>query len=276
MANVQPEHGTAPVAYAILDALSRDGKMRMPAQIMLWVMRNTWGRRTHGPGGQRRKTCSFTWTKIADHIGADHSRSRVSRVGRELIESGRLYVDARGHIGIQKDYEKWVEGPGAEVPRQGGRSAPGQISTPGGAEVPRQGGQIGTSIRERAREVLTAQSKPISLSGANQTLPNGKNDTPTARADAGLADFPPMDHPEYSRLSFKVQDRLAERWESSIAEERKKVACRKCQIVPRAENWAWCRGCTSCGECGAKPGNGRIFVAVKNEIICKECREKKL
>ena len=106
MADIQPEHGTAPIAYELLEAFMRDRFHSLVSRITYWVLRNTYGRRT-SKGGERRKTCAYSWRAIALAVDAD--RSDVSRTGRALLASGRLLLDSRGHIGIQKDTEKWAE-----------------------------------------------------------------------------------------------------------------------------------------------------------------------
>ena len=107
------EHGTTPIAYDLLEAMMRDSMRTLAERIWTWVLRNTYGRRVHGKG-PRRKTCAFTWRKIAEQIKAD--RSDTSRAGRALLASKRLLLDARGHVGIQKDPDKWLEWTGIRSP----------------------------------------------------------------------------------------------------------------------------------------------------------------
>lgn len=218
MADVQPENGTAPIAYALLEALSRDRKMGLHARVTVWVLRNTYGRRVHGQG-PRRKTCAFSWQKIAEQIGYEDHRSRISRVGRELIATGRLFVDARGHIGIQKDYEKWAEGPGPVTPRaKVARASLGQRKVASGPVT----GPLRVAYKERAREVVAVQSEPVSLTRAPSSgpgagkLPGGMIDTMRARADLGHADFPPDAHPGWAREDFRRREEYMAEWRMGV------------------------------------------------------------
>ena len=279
MADVQPEHGTAPIAYAMLAALSRDGKMRTPAQIIFWVLRNTYGRRTQGKGSSRRKTCAYTWTKIADQIGQAKNRSRVSRAGRDLIESGRLYLDAQGHIGIQKDWEKWAEGPGsiwhsdcATLTRVNPAQSPGQSGTPAGSI---QHAYVGC-----AREVLTEQSYPLIGGPEKNVVVNVPTDTATARAALGDPAKPPHELPEFLRLSFKLQNDLMEQWRArqkpAPAAAAKK--CRHCVsaaidgALVCAED-AWCLDCDAAGRETCAPA-AKLTPHPVNDggMICPACR----
>lgn len=278
MADVQPEHGTAPIAYALLSALSRDGRMRTPAQIIFWVLRNTYGRRAQGKGTPRRKTCAYTWTKIADQIGQTKNRSRVSRAGRDLIESGRLYLDARGYIGIQKDWEKWAEGPGsnwhsdrAGLTRVKLAQSPGQTGTPAGSI---QHAYVGC-----AREVLTVKSYPLILDGQKNSIAKDSNDTPTARAERGDPAKPPHELPEFSRLSFKVQNRLIEQWEAKVkpAPSAAAAKCVHCvsPAIPGAKVCGECAWCLDCDEAGrdsrTSPAELTTHPVNPGGMICRGC-----
>jgi hypothetical protein len=206
----------------------------------------------------RRK--SNGWLGINSRIG-DWSRPRA---GRDFD------FDSRPNPGMGPKHRDKVS-PGQGVPVRGGQVVPVRL----GQGVPVTPGQVvpplAGSYKERARVETLEKQRGEGL----PPLPGGKNDTPTNRAEAGLADFPPQDHAAFAKLSFKLQDRLADRWETRVAEERKKSSCRKCQTRPRAaEKWPFCRTCTVCAKCGRQAGGGMIYHVTKSEIQCDVCKKK--
>lgn len=214
MANVQPEHGTAPIAYELLEALYKDNARALADRIILWVLRNTYGRRHHKTK-ERRKTCSFTWRVIAKEIEAD--ASDVGRAGRSLLASNRLLLDARGHIGIQKNPEKWLpwnpvrirkgRKPLAKSPEQ---KAPTQK---GLSPLPRRGF---LHHSPNARAVLSGESEPGSPSRAPApSLPNGLPDTSRNRVELASWTHPPDAASDYARLNFDKQREHDQEWEAN-------------------------------------------------------------
>jgi hypothetical protein len=225
-------------------------------------------------------TCCFTWTDIAEQIGARHHRSRVSRVGRELIQSGRLFVDQKGHIGIQKDYDRWVQGPGPVLSEGGPEVARARSGPSAGPEVAREPGQFRTSIRERARAVLTVESYPV-IEGPPPVTPR-PNDTPTARAIMGDPAKPPQDHPDFLRLSFKLQDRLADDWLARVKARNSgpKAKCWMCSTRGAVLGAALCAECAWCWKCddAGRPSKGKpaemVIPRDGGRPICRECASK--
>lgn len=200
------------------------------------------------------------WVGINSRIG-DWKRPRV---GRDFDFDRR----PRGDLGL---WTRDTLTPGQGVPYRGGQGVPYE----GGQPVPPNGGQGVPGLEVPSKERARVETLEKQRGEGPTTLSNGKTDTPFNRAEAGLADFPPMDHPAYAGLSYKLQDKFADRWEQRVAEERKKNNCRKCGQVPRADKWPLCRGCTTCDDCGAPAGGGRKFTLEKGKISCNECTEKK-
>lgn len=233
MADVQPENGTAPIAYAILEAFSRDPAVSISGRVMIWVLRNTYGRRAQNRG-LRRKTCFYSWVKIADEIGA--SRSDVSRAGRRLLSTKRLVLDARGHIGLQKDYDEWAPwGERAQMPRgkcHGGKNAHerAQMRT---LTVRKQ-----QPYKGRAREVLSVQSEPERVlpaparpANGPSLLPNGRADTLRSRAELGHPQFPPDEHPDWPRADFKRRSEHQDDWDRAQQVRENDERARQAQVI---------------------------------------------
>ena len=264
-------------------------------RVIAWVKARTYGVRVKD--GERwaaldaiAVSSSFVSTDTGLH------RVRVREAVEALLRDGVLRRKNNGWLGINSRLDAWKrEKQGRDfnfdakprtdigrrtwdslTPVQGVLGGGGQgVLENGGQGVLGRPGQGVPHPEVPSKERVRVENGEREIGESPKVLLNGKNDTPHARAEAGLADFPPMDHEGYGRLSFKQQDKLADRWEARVAEERKKTACRKCQIVPHEKGWPYCRGCTACAHCDAKTGNGRKFTLVRNEIVCNDCKEKK-
>ncbi len=95
---------------------------------------------------------------------------------------------------------------------------------------------------------------------------------PRNRAALGHADYVPEDHPEFKRLSFKLQDELNETWKASWERERKRLACRKgCGRDRASEAWPYCRPCTVCHVCGDGADGLKKFMTGAAGITCTTC-----
>ena len=288
-------HDFMKVSRDLEEALARGSFTACELRVIGWFKARTYGVRVKdGEKWAALDAIAVSSSFVSSDTGLN--RGRVKEAIEALLGDQILRRKTNGWLGINSRLDAWKRDPqgrdfdfNAKPRTDIGRRAwdkpsLGQCVTGGGGQgVPGNGGQ---GVPDDQGQGVTGQISPYmerarvekgetEIGESPKLLPNEKNDTPHVRAESGLADFPPMDHPAYARLSFKMQDKLADRWEARVAEERKKVACRKCQIVPRVENWPYCRGCTSCSVCEAKTGNGRIFLTVKNEIICKECKENK-
>ncbi len=99
MANPQKEHGFAPIANTILEAVYSSSFSSTELPIILWVWRNVYGYKG-------RYVVQFTWTKIAAAILSD--KSHVRKVGLKLVADKVLFIGSDGRIGFQKDYDEWV------------------------------------------------------------------------------------------------------------------------------------------------------------------------
>ena len=283
------------VSRDLEEALARGPFTACELRVIAWVKARTYGVRVRdGERWAALDAIAVSSSFVSSDTGLN--RSRVKEAIESLLSASVLRRKSNGWLGINSRLDAWkrdrqgrdfnfnakprtdigqrtwdkaslvqvvLGDPVQAVPGNQGQGVLGSLGlgVPG-AEVP---SKERVRVENVERENLEKDPK----------LLNGKNDTPTNRAEAGLADFPPMDHPTYSRLSFKVQDRLADRWETRVAEERKKSVCRKCQTAPRASaTWEWCRDCTACSECDVRAGGGVVFVASSGRIQCKPCKEK--
>lgn len=215
MADVQPERGTVPLAYALIEAMMRDKARSLVDRIWTWVARNTYGRRP-GKKEPRRKVCVFTWTKIAEAINAD--RGEVSRVGRWMVETNRLHITPDGKIGIQKDFDQWLSsGKGGKRPQgnpHGGNAHPKR------GDVPRSA--VGDShATSNAREILAVKNPNRGVlpdrppTNGEGTLPNGLTDNVVNRINFGHPAFDPAKLPEWNRINFEVQRRWLIDWDEN-------------------------------------------------------------
>ncbi len=292
------------VSRDLEEALARGPFTACELRVIGWVKSRTYGVRVKiGERWVALDGIPLTSCFVANETGLN--RQRVKEAVEALLDDQVLRRKVNGWIGINSrlgDWKRKLQGDHFdfdEMPRTdiGRRTWDKACQVQGVSQTPVQGvpeavvqgvpeavvqgvpeavvqGVSGATgaLKERARvEVLEKESGREA-----PNLPNGKNDTPHARAEAGLAEFPPMDHPAYARLSFKMQDKLADRWEAQVAELRKKTTCRKCQLRPRhSDKWEFCRACTNCVDCERPAGGGLIFHFTNNEIICKDCKEKK-
>ncbi len=82
------------IFHELLEPMLRIGLNGTQFRILLWVMRNSYGR-------MGAKSADYTWGRIARDIRSD--RPNVSRGGRAMLEMGVLkVVAAGGEIGINK------------------------------------------------------------------------------------------------------------------------------------------------------------------------------
>lgn len=288
-------HDFMKVSRDLEEALARVPLTACELRVIAWVKARTYGVRVKdGERWAALDAIAVSSSFVSTDTGLN--RNRVRDAVEALLRDGVLRRKTNGWLGINSRLDAWKREkqgrdfnfdakprtdigrrtwdtltPGQGVPGGGGQGVPEN----GGQGVPGDQGQGVPGAVEPSKERARVENGEREIGESPKLLLNGKNDTPHARAEAGLVDFPPMDHPAYARQSFKMQDKQAERWEERVKEERKKTACRKCQIAPRhSDGWPLCRGCTECSACGAKPGNGRVFVTLKNDIVCKDCKEK--
>ena len=289
-------HDFMKVSRDLEEALARCAFSACELRVIAWMKARTYGVRTkQGDHWVALDAIPLTSSFLSSDTGLH--RQRVKAAIELLLAENVLRRKPNGWVGINSQLDAWKRpklgrefnfdakpqadkgqrtwdkvSPVQGVPGSGGQPVLGG----GGQGVPGHQGQPvpGAEVLSKERARVEALEKQRG-EGENR-LPNGKNDTPTSRAEAGLADWPPQDHPSFSRLSFKIQDRLQDQWETRLAEERKKTNCRKCHIVPRFEKWPYCRGCTACAECGARPRADKktTFSIVKGDIICNDCKEK--
>jgi hypothetical protein len=288
-------HDFLKVSRDLEEALARGAFSACELRIIAWLKARTYGVRVKkDEGWVALDAIPLTSTFLSSDTGLH--RRRVREAVELLLNDFVLRRKANGWVGINSRLSDWKRArlgrefnfdakpqvqkgqrtwdkvsPGQVVPGRGGQVVPGNR----GQGVPGLQGQVVPGDAGPYKERARVETLEMERGEGNPPLPNGKNDTTTNRAEAGLADFPPQDHPAFRSLSFKIQDKMQERWEARLAEERKKTHCRKCQRVPRADNWPYCRGCTVCGECGARPDGKKVFSAIKNEIVCNGCKEKR-
>lgn len=276
-------HGHTEISNELLEAVCRFPFTGPQLRLLMFVIRDSYG--------WKRKIAKprvlSEWAKALEM-----PKTTIHRTIRELHSLGILETDLHtGGLAPVKNYNAWgnvpqlpflelsttceqpvdnsvstVGVPLAERSKYGNPTGGTKRST-GGTKNPASGtpyGEINVKKKERGTNV----------SPGPQLLPNGKNDTPTNRADLGDWEYAPQDHPGFGRLSFKLQDSLTDQWRERGEAQRKRNACRKCQGSPRAnEAWAYCRECTVCSRCEAFTGHGVVFHLDGTEILCNECKE---
>lgn len=249
MANIQPENGTLPIAYALAEAFYKDRGSGLVNRITWWVLRNTYGRR---PGKQqpRRKTCNFNWTKIADDIGA--ARPKVSVVGRWLLDTKRLMIDNSGRIGIQKDPDLWITRvPNGDTPKGTYQMGTRTVPTWGHPTVPKR------YASPNAREILAVNPNRGVLPATPPQLPNGQLDTVMNRVALGNLKYDPADLPEWNRMDYKVRDDKRGNWNEN------------CYA------WKYCRECGVGHQIGTKhPLGWPPCSCGANHSLLKKCQKK--
>lgn len=214
MAAPQKEHGYAPIANELLEAMAWDPVRGLGDRITYWVLRHTYGFREVKVRANR-KTCTYSWAAIARDIKA--KRGLVGKAGRRLLASKRLWLDSRGRIGVQKDYEKWVI-PSNRCRLRAPQTAPTQTAprrTSNGTGRGRL--RVGSSYA-RAQTVVQTQDRQRAA-GAPTPIPDTHPDTPQSRAADGDPRRRPQDHPAYARLPYAEQEALAMAWEGLVAHQ---------------------------------------------------------
>lgn len=252
-------------------------------QLWLWVMRWTWA------DFDKAETKERSLGQIALEVGI--SKPQVCKALQSLVRCRRLKMGQNGGYAIQKDYDLWRPDPKKREIHYGNQTRQESLFTPvDNLGISRQTVSNGETLAVSHGEInrFTVGQSTVSPSETPirskntvenrekeqppQLLPNGKTDTPTNRAELGSWDYAPQDHPAFSRMSFKIQDGLADRWRERAEEHRKRTACKKCATRPRAsEAWAYCRPCTVCATCGEGADGIRKFQSGHAGVICTKC-----
>lgn len=273
-------HGHTELSNELLEAAYRFPFTGPQLRLVLAVIRDSYG-------WKRKVTLARTVRAWADEVGIP--RATMARIRRELDGLAVLEYDtATGGLRLVKNYLAWGATP----------QLPFELSTPGDKSVDNFTSTIGvplvdcpTGDRPTGEQKRPTGERQASASGthygerkerkkergaqhpAPQLLPNGKTDTPTARAELGHWEFAPQDHPGFTRLSFKLQDTLADQWRERAEEQRKRTACKKCATRPRAGAWPYCRPCTVCSKCEAVADGHLKFTVQDGAITCANCKE---
>lgn len=293
MASPQKERGFAPIANELLEALARHQTVGLSARILLWVARNTYGRRDVG-SARNRKTCEYTWTRVADEIKGH--RQHVSRAGNSLLSDGLLVKDRDGNIGLQKDYDQWAAGPkchanGAHQKRDVSRTKTVTENVTGMVRL------LGN--KDNRQQTLTAGSERDlileSFTAFWTTYPKRRGYGPSLEAWRALAPSPELvaeilaavkeqrgweDWNRGDRWIPKPERWLAERrWldkDETKARVVERKSCRRCHVAPEhSATWAYCKGCTFCSKCDRDTDAAKgTWHLVKGVIFCGECRAK--
>jgi hypothetical protein len=253
-------------------------------QLWLWVLRWTWA------DFDKTETKERTLGQIALEVGI--SKPQVCKALQSLVRCRRLKMGQNGGYAIQKDYDLWCEDPKKREVHYGNqmRQEPlfqlvdnlgisrkivsnGETLAVSNGEINRF--TVGQSTVSPSETPIRIENTVENREKARtpQLLPNGKTDTPTARAELGHWEFAPQDHPGFTRLSFKLQDTLADQWRERAEEQRKRTACKKCATRPRAGAWPYCRPCTVCAKCDAVADGRLKFNVVDGAITCENCKE---
>jgi phage replication O-like protein O len=274
-------HGHTEFSNELLEAAYRFAFTGPQIRIVLAVIRDSygWKRKVALP----RLLCEWS-------VELNMPHSTVHRAIRELVDLGVVEYDtATGGLALVKNYRAWGATPllPLELSTAGDRIVDNSASLigiptagnptdgiPTGGIIPSTGGIFfpasGTPYGERK-----LKKKERGADGARpapKDLPNGKTDTPTNRAALGHWEWAPQDHPGFARLSFKLQDALADQWRETAEAERKRTACKKCQTRPRASDaWAYCRPCTVCRVCNGAADGTRKFQTGPEGVICTKC-----
>lgn len=247
--------------------------------LWLWVLRWTWA------DFAKEETPQRSVRQLAEELGI--SKTNVGRTLESLVRCRRLKIGKQGGYAIQKDYDLWRKDPKPREDHWATRAQQatlfqgsetlsptrGHLSPRMGQKRPLVGDKavpsLGTPIRskntvEKGEGARGAQIPPSHLS-------NGKKDTPRNRAELGHADYPPEDHPDFKRFDFSIQKELTDAWKANMEKERAKNTCKSCKTQPRAsDKWPYCRSCTRCRVCSAKPDGKLQFKLYGGEIVCAE------
>lgn len=121
MADVQLEDGFTRLANELLEALARVDIPGRHMRVMLYVIRNTYGRRA--PGGGSRKADRLGSVDIAR--GSEIDAADVRRCLRDLARWNMITRHGGGGgrgdspmVGVQKDYDRWSITTSEEAARQ--------------------------------------------------------------------------------------------------------------------------------------------------------------
>ena len=253
-------------------------------QLWLWVMRWTWA------DFDKAETKERTLGQIAEEVGI--SKPQVCKGLQSLVRCRRLKLGQNGGYAIQKDYDLWRKDPKKREVHYGNQMRQEPLFQPvdnlgisrkivsNGETLAVSHGEInrftvGQSTVSPYETPIRSKNTVENREKGPQLLPNGKTDTPTARAELGHWEYAPQDHPGFTRLSFKLQDTLADQWRERAEAARKATACSKCATRPKAGAWPYCRPCTICSNCEAV-ADGKLKFTVRDGVItCSICKETK-
>jgi len=240
----------------------------------LLVVGHTYARKVRAAGAAHPtplKVTPYSARGLARAGALDHRG--VARAVRRLLDARVLISDGQGRIGINTRAGDWniaiaaggwdtgVRGPdgwakvihkvihsGDAHPR--GCPSPGTTIPGSGDAHPRKRGCPSPPLRTRAEESRRGRGgarKRTPQTPAPQVLPNGRTDTPRNRASLGHPDFPPMDHPAFTRLAFPLQERLERDWEAGQTKAKTAAPerCPDCRKRPAARGvpGGYCRDC---------------------------------
>jgi phage replication O-like protein O len=99
MAKPQKENGYAPIANELLEAIIKFGFGRNELEILLYVLRRTYG--------YSCKVAKIRQVEISKITGI--SKGSLSMSFNKLVEMNVLETSECAGVGIQKDYEKWTK-----------------------------------------------------------------------------------------------------------------------------------------------------------------------
>ena len=272
-------HGHTELSNELLEAIyAYPWASALAMRIVLWVVRDSYG-------WKRKVTRPLAFGQVATLLDAE--RTAVFKALRYLKKEGVLIDAAEGGWGLVKNYNAWGNTP--ELP---GLSTPVDKSLPTGNSCPQATNPsclqatetvpAGNNLLPTGNAYRRKKGKERKERGAEAptpTLPNGKTDTPKARAELGDPDLPPHDHGDFHRLAFGIQQHLATEWEGAKAEAAKKAKCKKCLTRERAkDDWPYCKGCTECQECYVKAtepeAKGLQWKATPAGVYCVPCHGK--
>ena len=116
MANPQVENGFTEVANELLEALARINMCAYETRVLLFIIRKTYG--------WHKKTDWISLSQLA--MGTGIRKAHVCRTINSLEARNIIRKGKNRHVGLQKDYEKWVK----KLPNQVTRvTHPGNIVT---------------------------------------------------------------------------------------------------------------------------------------------------
>lgn len=292
-------HDFMKVSRDLEEALARGPFTACELRVISWIKARTYGVRVRD--GQRwaaLDAIAVSSSFVSSDTGLN--RGRVKEAIESLLGDQVLRRKANGWLGINSRLDAWKRDPqgrdfdfNAKPRTDIGRRAWDKVSlgqgvTGGGGQgVPGNGGQgvtgdLGQGVpgaempsKERARVEIVEREN-----GRGKTppvLPNGRTDTPKARAELGHPDYPPHDHPSYTRLAFPVQTSLAEEWRQrktgpTAGAGKKCVACGWRDAVKGARVCEECAWCVPCDRAGRQSERRPHDLLVKDgHGICRDC-----